>query len=62
MGKNPSGKEIELEPDAWERFERAVRVVAKSSPQHRTKKKDSSKRKKGSKHDKERTKDTSNNN
>jgi len=29
--------DIELEPDAWERFERAVNVVAKSPPQHRTK-------------------------
>lgn len=27
--------EIELQPDAWERFERAVKVVAKSPPQHR---------------------------
>jgi hypothetical protein len=31
-------KEPDLEPDAWERFERAVEVVAKSPPQHRTKK------------------------
>jgi hypothetical protein len=30
-------KEIEFEPDAWARFERAVDVVAKSSPQHRVK-------------------------
>jgi hypothetical protein len=30
-------KELELEPDAWQRFERAVKVVAKSPPQHRTK-------------------------
>jgi hypothetical protein len=28
-------KEVELEPDAWQRFERAVTVVAKSPPQHR---------------------------
>ncbi|MGY4575542.1 hypothetical protein [Bradyrhizobium sp. USDA 3256] len=28
-------KEIELHPDAMERFERAVNVVAKSPPQHR---------------------------
>jgi hypothetical protein len=27
--------EIELVPDAWKRFERAVDVVAKSPPQHR---------------------------
>lgn len=26
-----------LHPDAWDRFERAVDVVAKSPPQHRTK-------------------------
>jgi hypothetical protein len=31
-------KEPEFEPDAWERFERAVKVVAKSPPQHREKK------------------------
>jgi hypothetical protein len=32
-------KEIELHPDAWERFERAAGVVAKSPPQHRVAKK-----------------------
>jgi hypothetical protein len=32
-------KEIELHPDAWERFERAADVVAKSPPQHRVAKK-----------------------
>jgi hypothetical protein len=31
-------KKIELAPDAWARFERAVKVVAKSPPQHRVKK------------------------
>jgi hypothetical protein len=30
--------EVELHPDAWARFERAVDIVAKSPPQHRTKK------------------------
>jgi hypothetical protein len=30
-------QDIEVEPDAWARFERAVDVVAKSPPQHRTK-------------------------
>jgi hypothetical protein len=30
-------KELELEPDAWARFERAVDIVAKSPPQHKTK-------------------------
>ena len=29
--------EIELIPDAWERFERAFDVVAKSGPKHRNK-------------------------
>jgi hypothetical protein len=38
MAKAPK-KEIELEPDAWSRFERAVDIVAKSPPQHRIKKK-----------------------
>jgi hypothetical protein len=28
-------KGVELEPDAWSRFERAIDVVAKSPPQHR---------------------------
>jgi hypothetical protein len=31
---DPKKREIELQPDAWERFERAVAVVAKSPPQH----------------------------
>jgi hypothetical protein len=30
---------IELHPDAWQRFERAAGVVAKSPPQHRVPKK-----------------------
>jgi len=30
------GKKAELHADAWERFERAVDVVAKSPPQHKT--------------------------
>jgi hypothetical protein len=30
-------KDLELHPDAWARFERAVDVVAKSPPQHRVK-------------------------
>jgi len=38
MAKAPKG-EVELEPDAWARFERAVDVVAKSPPQHRVKQK-----------------------
>lgn len=32
-------KEIELHPDAWERFERAAGAVSKSPPQHRVAKK-----------------------
>jgi hypothetical protein len=39
-------KEIEFVSDAWRRFERAVDVVAKSPPQHRTKKTAQKKRKK----------------
>ncbi len=31
--------EVDFEPDAWERFERAVKVVAKSPPQPKVKKK-----------------------
>jgi hypothetical protein len=37
MAKSHPSKEPELEPDAWNRFEHAVDVVAKSPPQHRTK-------------------------
>jgi hypothetical protein len=37
MSKSTSGKTIEVHPDAWARFERAVDVVAKSPPQHKTK-------------------------
>jgi hypothetical protein len=44
MAKESS--KVELEPGAWERFERAVDVVAKSPPQHKTKKKKSPKKKK----------------
>jgi hypothetical protein len=35
----PKTNELELETDAWQRFERAVDVVAKSPPQHRIAKK-----------------------
>jgi hypothetical protein len=45
MAKAPA-KEIELHPDAWERFERAAGVVAKSPPQHRVAKKPSKKKSK----------------
>lgn len=30
-------EKLELQPDAWQRFERAVDVVTKSPPQHRGK-------------------------
>jgi hypothetical protein len=45
MGKSDN-KEIELHPDAWERFERAAGAVAKAPPQHRTAKKKAGKSKK----------------
>jgi hypothetical protein len=38
MAKSNPPKDPELHPDAWERFKRAVHIVAKSPPQHRTKK------------------------
>jgi hypothetical protein len=38
MAKKASN-EIELHPDAWQRFERAAGVVAKTPPQHRVAKK-----------------------
>lgn len=41
---------IELHPDAMERFERAVKVVAKAPPQHRVSKKSVKKAKKKSGH------------
>jgi hypothetical protein len=52
MGKLSDSKRDEMHPDAWARFERAVDVVAKSPPQHRTKSKtavDSTKKKRRSK-------------
>jgi len=36
MASPDRNKETDLHPDAWQRFERAVDVVAKSPPQHRT--------------------------
>jgi hypothetical protein len=36
MVKPKTSKEPEIELDAWQRFERAVDVVAKSPPQHKT--------------------------
>jgi hypothetical protein len=34
----PNADEIELHPDAWERFTEFVKRIAKAGPQHRTKK------------------------
>jgi hypothetical protein len=39
MSKSSPPNKLELLPDAWERFERAAGVVAKSPPQHRVAKK-----------------------
>jgi RNA:NAD 2'-phosphotransferase (TPT1/KptA family) len=39
MAKSGSTKEIELRPDGWERFDRAVTAAAKSGPKHRATKK-----------------------
>lgn len=36
---SPKKVEVELHPDAWRRFERAMSVVVKAPPQHRVKKK-----------------------
>jgi hypothetical protein len=38
LAKQPD-KDVEFHPDAWQRFERAAGVVAKSPPQHRAAKK-----------------------
>jgi hypothetical protein len=46
MANPKSAKEVEFHPDAWARFERAVDVVAKSPPQHRTKAKNSKRKRK----------------
>jgi hypothetical protein len=42
---DPKRNDAEIRSDAWSRFERAVDVVAKSPPQHRTEKKKKQKRK-----------------
>lgn len=36
-------KKIELEPDAWPRFERFIRSIAKAGPQHRAARKSTNK-------------------
>jgi hypothetical protein len=45
MSKKPHNTEIELVPDAWQRFERAAGVVSKTPPQHRVAKKKNAKKK-----------------
>jgi hypothetical protein len=45
MAKSTQPKEIELHPDAWQRFERAAGVVSKTPPQHRVAKKKNAKKK-----------------
>ena len=44
--KAPKADKVEFEPDAWQRFERAVDVVAKSPPQPKVKKKAAKRKKK----------------
>jgi hypothetical protein len=44
-GNPKQEKEIELHPDAWERFERAVTAAAKSGPKHRVAAKPKAKKK-----------------
>jgi len=46
MAKRSKNADVELEPDAWQRFERAVTVVAKSPPQPKKKKTAAKRRKK----------------
>jgi hypothetical protein len=36
MAKSHPEKEIELVPDAWPRFERFIKQIAKAGPQHKT--------------------------
>jgi len=47
MAKKSVSKDIELEPDGWQRFERAVDAAIKSGPKHRVAKKKSAKKKTG---------------
>jgi hypothetical protein len=46
MAKAPA-QEIELVPDAWPRFERFIKQIAKAGPQHKTAKKKVKKREAG---------------
>lgn len=36
-GTKKDSDDLDLHPDAWERFERAAEVVGKSPPQHKVK-------------------------
>jgi hypothetical protein len=45
MAKTPT-KELELHPDAWQRFKRAAGVVSRTPPQHRAAKKTTMKKSK----------------
>ena len=36
MKKSQKATGVELQPDAWPRFERFIRDIAKAGPQHRT--------------------------
>jgi hypothetical protein len=52
MIKTPhSKKEIELVPDAWPRFERFIKQIAKAGPQHKAVKKTKAKKKPGKRRD-----------
>jgi hypothetical protein len=46
MVKPDTKKELELRPDGWERFNRAVTAAAKSGPKHRVAKKTAAKKSK----------------
>jgi hypothetical protein len=45
MTKKPKQEDIELVPDAWPRFERFIKQIAKAGPQHKTAKKKAKKKK-----------------
>jgi hypothetical protein len=49
MAKSDQTKELELRPDGWERFNRAVTAAAKSGPKHRVAKRPAKKTAKKSK-------------
>jgi hypothetical protein len=44
MAKPAPTKDLEVHPDAWGRFERAIETVAKAPPQHRVAKKPKAKK------------------